>query len=301
MPRCRDGGLRPEENREEEVVPGRGLPAPFGEAAPARGLLLGGDEAAGREAAGPPRGAAPRPGSSWSPRRGGHRSREGVADREVASIAQEHTSIRGYCSWPFSGAIVGDPILRWRGSSDVRNSRLRRPEEGRSHTARGPQAPRVPRLRFGGHSRRAAATARLASVRSRRQDPGPQGRRAQGPGRRPGASATRVGRRMAASPRPTPIRTSTPRARSRSCTTASSRTTAPSARCSPRRASSFYSETDTEVIPNLDRQVLRGRPRGGRQGGPGPPRGHLRHRRHPRRRARAASSARATAAPSSSA
>ncbi len=65
----------------------------------------------------------------------------------------------------------------------------------------------------------------------------------------PSASATPAGRPTASRPRTTRIRT--PPKSSRSCTTASSRTSASCAKSWRRRAPTFRSETDTEVIAHL--------------------------------------------------
>ena len=65
------------------------------------------------------------------------------------------------------------------------------------------------------------------------------------------ASRTRAGRRTARRTSATRIRTSTARARSPSCTTASSRTTARCGRCSRSQGHTFKSETDTEVLAHL--------------------------------------------------
>ena len=125
--------------------------------------------------------------------------------------------------------------------------RRRREAQCRSHSARGPEAPRIPRIRLGRHRRRQRPARTPAQHRPRR---GARASRRRGAARRPDRHRPHAlgDARRALGAQRAPARLGR---RSRSSTTASSRTTRRCAAACKREGYEFTSDTDTEVIAHL--------------------------------------------------
>ena len=132
----------------------------------------------------------------------------------------------------------------------MRHRRLHRPaQRGPDHPGRAAAAG-ISRLRFGRHRRDPGRQHRDPPRRRQAEQPGDQAG-ASRPSTATSASATRAGPPTASRASATRIPTPTAPARSSSCRTASSRT---SASCAPSwrpKGIEFQSETDTEVIAHL--------------------------------------------------
>ena len=170
------------------------------------------------------------------------------------------------------------PRWRQRRHRYVWNRRIRRAQVGDTAPDRGPQAPRVSRLRLRGRRRdeRQGVETRKAAGKISRLESLVERRAGERHGR---ASGTPAGRRTARRTSQRASARSTGRARSPSFTTGSSRTRAALRRMLEEHGHVFTSETDTEVLVAPDRGGVRRIARGRGDRGAAPGRGRVRHRR----------------------